>query len=714
MPSFRRCRCLSARLIFWGLKSKIVTITAEKRLEVFSALWKYVKKERMISVKKRRIARKTLALLCALALAVGMAPAALAAAPRFSDVSEGQWFKPFTDKVVEAGLMNGMGDGSFAPDGHLTLGQAAVLAYQVHAQYSNGKLPQASGAWYMPYYQYCLDNGIFTENQVPLSDIDRNATRFEMVGILDKAMPDSQMKAINNLSGGFVPDLAEGDPYGAAVYKWYRAGILTGDGSHRFNGGSSITRAEVSVILCHLSNLVERVKIDIEQATTPKAVTGVKVSLEKTSLKVEETAAATASVTPSNAADKTVSWSSSDTSVATVSKSGVVAAVGAGTARITATASNGVKGSVDITVSASAPAPSQSTQELIDEVVRLTNVERAKEGLPALKTYDALDRAAAIRAPETVELFSHTRPDGSSCFTALDETGAKEGAYTYGENIAAGHATAAETVEQWMNSPGHRANILNENYTHIGVGYAAGGQYRHSWVQMFVGKRSSTPSTVEVRDVAVSVSKTSLKVEETAAATASVTPSNAADKTVSWSSSDTSVATVSKSGVVAAVGAGTARITATASNGVKGSVDITVSASAPAPSQSTQELIDEVVRLTNVERAKEGLPALKTYDALDRAAAIRAPETVELFSHTRPDGSSCFTALDETGAKEGAYTYGENIAAGHATAAETVEQWMNSPGHRANILNENYTHIGVGYAAGGQYRHNWVQMFVGR
>lgn len=143
------------------------------------------------------------------------------------------------------------------------------------------------------------------------------------------------------------------------------------------------------------------------------------------------------------------------------------------------------------------PAQNTSTpEELAAEVVRLVNVERAKEGLAPLGTYDSLTRAAQIRAPEIVTLFSHDRPDGTSCFTAMDQTGAKKGAYTWGENIAAGNATAAATVEQWMNSPGHRANILNAKFTHIGVGYqhSAGSTYGHYWVQMFTGT-SSVPDS---------------------------------------------------------------------------------------------------------------------------------------------------------------------------------------------------------------------------
>lgn len=142
-------------------------------------------------------------------------------------------------------------------------------------------------------------------------------------------------------------------------------------------------------------------------------------------------------------------------------------------------------------------APAQPTgEELTAEVVRLVNAERAKEGLAPLGTYDSLTRAAQIRAPEIVTLFSHDRPDGTKCYTAMDETGARAGAYAYGENIAAGNATAAATVEQWMNSPGHRANILNGKFTHIGVGYqhADGSDYGDYWVQMFVGT-SSVPDS---------------------------------------------------------------------------------------------------------------------------------------------------------------------------------------------------------------------------
>ncbi|MBQ6298364.1 MAG: CAP domain-containing protein [Selenomonadaceae bacterium] len=118
------------------------------------------------------------------------------------------------------------------------------------------------------------------------------------------------------------------------------------------------------------------------------------------------------------------------------------------------------------------------------EVLNLVNAERAKVGAAPLRLADDLQAAANIRAREIVQSFSHTRPDGSDCFTVMQYRGR-----TCGENIAAGHASAYETVEQWMNSDGHRENILNPAFTELGVGYAYEdySTYHHYWIQLFRG-----------------------------------------------------------------------------------------------------------------------------------------------------------------------------------------------------------------------------------
>ena len=123
-----------------------------------------------------------------------------------------------------------------------------------------------------------------------------------------------------------------------------------------------------------------------------------------------------------------------------------------------------------------------SESQYISEVVRLVNAERAKEGLAALQIDSSLNSAAQVRAKEIVTSFSHTRPNGSNCFTALSEAGIKYNGS--GENIAYGQKTPAEVVNAWMNSAGHRANIMSSKFTKIGVGcHNSNGTYY--WSQFF-------------------------------------------------------------------------------------------------------------------------------------------------------------------------------------------------------------------------------------
>lgn len=121
-----------------------------------------------------------------------------------------------------------------------------------------------------------------------------------------------------------------------------------------------------------------------------------------------------------------------------------------------------------------------------EEVLRLVNIERKSRGLSELTSDDKLDKAAAKRAEETTRHYSHSRPDGTDCFTILKEFGISYSMAA--ENIAAGRATPKAVVEGWMNSPGHRANILKPGLKKLGVGYAkSDDRYRHYWVQLFIG-----------------------------------------------------------------------------------------------------------------------------------------------------------------------------------------------------------------------------------
>lgn len=128
--------------------------------------------------------------------------------------------------------------------------------------------------------------------------------------------------------------------------------------------------------------------------------------------------------------------------------------------------------------------PSEDSQHaFIKEIVDLENAERAKEGLAPLTIDTKVQAAAQVRAKECEQKFSHTRPNGSSFATALKEQNVSY--RSAGENIAWGQRTPEQVMNAWMNSSGHRANIMNPNFTTIGVGYYQNANGTNYWCQLF-------------------------------------------------------------------------------------------------------------------------------------------------------------------------------------------------------------------------------------
>ncbi|MBB3108488.1 putative YkwD family protein/spore coat assembly protein SafA [Paenibacillus phyllosphaerae] len=126
------------------------------------------------------------------------------------------------------------------------------------------------------------------------------------------------------------------------------------------------------------------------------------------------------------------------------------------------------------------------TKSVESQVAQLVNAERAKAGLKPLTLNWQLSRVARVKSEDMRDkaYFSHQSPTYGSPFEMMKAFGLS---YSYaGENIAAGQTTAQAVMTSWMNSPGHKANILSPNFTEIGVGYAAGGSMRHYWTQQFI------------------------------------------------------------------------------------------------------------------------------------------------------------------------------------------------------------------------------------
>ncbi len=133
-------------------------------------------------------------------------------------------------------------------------------------------------------------------------------------------------------------------------------------------------------------------------------------------------------------------------------------------------------------------APEARAEGLSDfeaQVVELTNAERRKNGLSDLQADTQLSSVARKKSTDMQQnnYFSHTSPTYGSPFDMMRDQGVSYTAAA--ENIAQGQRTPQEVVQAWMNSEGHRKNIMNGNFTHIGVGYEQNG---HHWTQMFITK----------------------------------------------------------------------------------------------------------------------------------------------------------------------------------------------------------------------------------
>ena len=279
--------------------------------------------------------------------------------------------------------------------------------------------------------------------------------------------------------------------------------------------------------------------------------------------------------------------------------------------------------------------------DLAYQQLKLTNAERAKEGLPALVMNYSLLETAMTRAAELSLLFSHTRPDGSSCMDAND--------LMAGENIAGGNDTAQSVTESWMNSPDHRDNILTKNFTTVGIGCVVvnGTTY---WVQcsgtgsdsadcrqpanqavtaevaVAAGEFNEAPTTSGViwgtpetyqLSMTVNAESETLYPEETAALTAYLTgtryvPFPLIGGSVTFRSSDSETVAI-KDGKAVGKKPGIVTITAETKNGrFTGEVRLTVikkpqpETETSAPEKATEKSIKEDDKIAGTEASKTG------------------------------------------------------------------------------------------------------------
>ncbi len=263
---------------------------------------------------------------------------------QFTDVGTSEWYANSVSQAYEYGLVSGNSETSYNPTGNVSIAETIVLACRLNNIYcENNEKFENGEVWYQPYVDYAIKNKIIDK---AYTDYNASATRREFAKILSNSLPKDVFEAINNVT--VIPDVDDGEDN---IYMLYNAGILAGNDKYgTFNPTSNIQRSEVAAIIVRIADKKQRKEFELEQ----KPVEIESISLNKTSLSMtagdKETIKAT--ISPDNATEKSIAYTSSNTNVASVSSNGEIKALSQGNTTIIATSSNGKKAECKITVAA--------------------------------------------------------------------------------------------------------------------------------------------------------------------------------------------------------------------------------------------------------------------------------------------------------------------------------------------------------------------------
>jgi len=189
----------------------------------------------------------------------------------FTDVSFSAWYFPGVRSVYEYGIIDGKSSSIYDPMGSLTIAETIKIAATLHKCYHTGSMDFAPGTpWYAPYIEYAL------ENDIPAGayrNVNAAATRSDFATIIAGAMPDEAITPINRIADGAIPDVFESYSYGQAVYKLYRAGVLTGsDSNGTFFPGRTLTRAEAASIIMRIVDANARASLSFAPELTAEQI----------------------------------------------------------------------------------------------------------------------------------------------------------------------------------------------------------------------------------------------------------------------------------------------------------------------------------------------------------------------------------------------------------------------------------------------------------
>lgn len=434
----------------------------------------------------------SLALAVILAVSLFTLPAQ-AASQTFTDVPSTHWAHNAIEYVVDKNLFSGTSATTFSPESTMTRAMLWVVLARmddVDTSKTNG------GVWYQAGLDWAVENGISDG-----SNPNNNITREQFASMLYRyAENDGEdVTADTAKLSGFI-DTIDIASYAVKPLAWaVENGIVSGTSSDTISPAGNATRAQVATMLMRYDQTFN----DDDQShgsgggTTqpekPNADYTLSLGIMKSSLDVGSSTVAEASTVPYSAKkDLTFTFTSSDTSVATIkttasNKTGcTVTAVGPGTATIKVVDSNGITAEAKITVTGSStvdPAPGgDEYADVKDEIIKLTNEVRAENGVGALTKSDLLMKIAQQRAEESAQMqtIKHLRPDGSLYDTIFAEYGLDAYEMQDGENLVQLSAPVAQrAINAWVNSPGHLRTMIAANKTLIGIGMAAGNDGKY-------------------------------------------------------------------------------------------------------------------------------------------------------------------------------------------------------------------------------------------
>lgn len=181
----------------------------------------------------------------------------------FADVPSNSWYANDVRMAYEMGLVNGVSNTIFNPNGEISIAETIALAARLHSIYYTGRAEfEQTSLWYNVYVNYAIDNKIIKENE--FSSYFSTATRAQFAAILSRALPKEALPKINTVEEDAIPDVLKGSKYIDEIYLLYRAGVLTGnDEMGTFGPDTTIQRSAVATIVSRMAIANQRQSVTL-------------------------------------------------------------------------------------------------------------------------------------------------------------------------------------------------------------------------------------------------------------------------------------------------------------------------------------------------------------------------------------------------------------------------------------------------------------------